>query len=286
MRLLLPARLSAVSATARLLFTTHPRAFIISALGTLIEPLFYPTLLLILHQILQAITGPGGIAAETGALTASGIALIALLLIQRLAIIMRDGSSNMLRQQAWVAISTRIMHKLPSVPYSLFENNAFQARYGLVIREAAQQSITLVDSLLSTLPILLGVLGLAATLFALAPLIVVALVVIAIPALLTERRLSHAMYSSHGSRTRRLFCLPPIATTPFARLTPSRCWLMAVSRRWAPMTNWSRTPASSGRCTWPRARLLWLTARRLGAHYWGASMGWAGSHRARSDRSE
>src|SRR5579885_296287 len=195
MRLLLPTRLSAVTATVRLLFTTHPRAFIISTVGTLIEPLFYPALLLILHQMLQAITGPIGAVQMNGAVTTSGIILIALLLIQRLAIITRDGSSNILRQQAWVVISARIMHKLPSVPYTLFENNEFQARYGLVIREAAQRSITLVDSLLSTVPILLGVLGLAATLFALAPLMVVALLVIAIPALLTERRLSHAMYA-------------------------------------------------------------------------------------------
>ncbi|GHO64590.1 hypothetical protein KSC_034820 [Ktedonobacter sp. SOSP1-52] len=141
-------------ATARLLFTAHPRAFITSTVGTLIEPLLYPALLLILHQMLQAINELVGTAQMTGAVTASGIALIGLLLIQRLAIIIRDGSSNILRQQAWVLISTRIMHKLPSVPYSLFENNAFQARYGLVIREAAQRSITLVDSLLSTLPIL------------------------------------------------------------------------------------------------------------------------------------
>lgn len=194
MRILLPTRLSAVGATARLLFTTHPRAFVTSAVGSLIEPLFYPALLLILHQMLQAITGPAGTVQLNGAVAASGLALIALLLIQRLAIIVRDGSSTILRQQAWVVISTRIMHKLPSVPYALFENNAFQARYGLVIREAAQQSIILVDSLLSTVPILLGLLGLAATLFVLAPLMVVAIIVIAIPAVLTERRLSHAMY--------------------------------------------------------------------------------------------
>jgi hypothetical protein len=57
MRMLLPTRLSAVGATARLLFTTHPRAFVTSAVGSLIEPLFYPALLLILHQMLQAFTG-------------------------------------------------------------------------------------------------------------------------------------------------------------------------------------------------------------------------------------
>jgi ATP-binding cassette subfamily B protein len=194
MRMHLSTRLSAVGATAHLLFTTHPRAFVTSAVGSLIEPLFYPALLLILHQMLQAITGPLGTVQLNGTVAASGLALIALLLIQRLAIIVRDSSSTILRQQAWVAISTRIMHKLPSVPYALFENNVFQARYGLVIREAAQQSITLVDSLLSTVPILLGLLGLAATLFVLAPLMVVAIIVIAIPAVFTERRLSNAMY--------------------------------------------------------------------------------------------
>jgi ATP-binding cassette subfamily B protein len=193
MRLLLPTRLSAAGAAARLLFTAHPRAFLISTLGTLIEPLFYPLLLLILHQLLALSISPGTVQVN-GAVTACGIALVGLLLIQRLAIIARDGSSNILRQLAWVLISTRVMHKLSSVPYTLFENNAFQARYGLVIREAAQRSTTLVDSLLSTIPILLGVLGLAATLLALAPLMVIALFVIAIPALLTERRLSQAMY--------------------------------------------------------------------------------------------
>jgi len=194
MRLFLPTRLSVIGATARLLFATHPRAFVTSAVGSLIEPLFYPALLLILHQMLQAITGPVGSVQLSGTVAVSSIELVALLLIQRLAIIVRDSSSTILRQQAWVVISTRIMHKVPSVPYALFENNVFQARYGLVIREAAQQSITLVDSLLSTVPILLGVLGLAATLFVLAPLMVVAIIAIAIPALLTERRLSHAMY--------------------------------------------------------------------------------------------
>src|SRR5579883_3517791 len=113
MRLLLPTRLSAVTATVRLLFTTHPRAFIISTVGTLIEPLFYPALLLILHQMLQAITGPVGNVQLSGTVAVSSIELVALLLIQRLAIIVRDSSSTILRQQAWVVISTRIVHKVP-----------------------------------------------------------------------------------------------------------------------------------------------------------------------------
>jgi len=107
----------------------------------------------------------------------------------------RDASSTILRQQAWVTISKRVMQKLPSVPYSLFEDNSFQARYGMVIRDASYRSITLVDTLLSTGPILLGLVGLAITLFVIAPLMVVVLLVIAIPAALIERRFSDAMYS-------------------------------------------------------------------------------------------
>src|SRR5437588_11468106 len=102
MRILLPTRLSAIGATTRLLFTAHPRAFVTSAVGSLIEPLFYPALLLILHQMLQAITGPLGTVQLNGTVAASGIELIALLLIQRLGIIIRDGSSTILRQQAWM----------------------------------------------------------------------------------------------------------------------------------------------------------------------------------------
>lgn len=124
----------------------------------------------------------------------AGVGLVGLFLVQRFGIILRDSSSTILRQQAWVVISKRIMQKLPDVPYPLFENNAFQARYGLVIREASQRSVTLVDSLLSTAPILLGLIAVAATLFALAPLLVVAVVLIAIPAGMIERRFSSAMY--------------------------------------------------------------------------------------------
>jgi ATP-binding cassette, subfamily B, bacterial len=106
-----------------------------------------------------------------------------------------SASSTILRQEAWIVISKRIMQQLPAVPYPLFENNAFQARYGLVIREAAQRSITLVDTLLSTAPIFFGLLGLAITLFTIAPLMVLAMLVIAIPAGFIERRFSNTMYA-------------------------------------------------------------------------------------------
>jgi ATP-binding cassette subfamily B protein len=193
-RLPRPARLATLRATLRLLYSCNPRAFITSSIASLFEPLFYPALLLLLHQLLQEVIGSGGTVHFTSTVAFIGLGLVMLILVQRLGIILRDSSSTVLRQQAWVVISKRIMQKLPAVPYPLFENNAFQARYGLVIREASQHSITLVDSLLSTAPIFLGLLGLAVTLFVLAPLLVLAMVVIAIPASRVERRFSRAMY--------------------------------------------------------------------------------------------
>ena len=188
------ARLTTLRSTVRLLYTCHHRAFVTSSIASLFEPLYFPVLLLLLHQLLQEVIGSGGSVHFTPTVAFIGLGLVILILVQRLGIILRDSSSTILRQQAWVVISKRIMQKLPTVPYPLFENNAFQARYGLVIREASERSITLVDSLLSTAPIFLGLLGLAATLFVLAPLLVLAMVAIAIPASMVERRFSGAMY--------------------------------------------------------------------------------------------
>ncbi len=193
-RLPRPARLVTLRATVRLLYTSRPRAFVTSSIASLFEPLFFPALLLLLHQLLQEVIGSDGNVHFTPTVAFVGVGLVALILVQRLGIILRDSSSTIRRQQAWVVISKRIMQKLPAVPYPLFENNAFQARYRLVIREASQRSITLVDSLLSTAPIFLGLLGLAVALFALAPLLVLAMVAISIPASLVERRFSGAMY--------------------------------------------------------------------------------------------
>ncbi len=194
MRSLRASWLATLRATIRLLYRCHPRAFLVTAVASLAEPLFFPAFILLLQRLLQQITA-GGTVQVTPTVIQLGIGLLVLILVQRLGIIVRDASSTILRQEAWVVISKQIMQKLPAVPYPLFENNAFQARYGLVIREAAQRSITLVDSLLSTAPIFFGLLALAITLFTIAPLLVLAMLLIAIPAGFIERRFSHAMYA-------------------------------------------------------------------------------------------
>lgn len=199
MKNILPERLAVIRATLSLLYHSNPRAFIISAIASVPEPLFYPTIIFLLQKLFENLGGPNGTVQITTQVMLLSFALLLTLLIQRLGIIVRDASSTILRQQAWVAISRQVMQKLPSVPYSLFEDNSFQARYGLVIREASYRSITLVDTLLSTGPIVLGLIGLAITLFVIAPLMVILLLVIAIPAALIERRFSDAMYDLQES---------------------------------------------------------------------------------------
>src|SRR5438105_4578719 len=192
------SRFELLKATLRLLYRSHPRAFVIGAVASIAEPLYYPALILLLQQLFLRLTGPKGDTQFTGSVIPIGILLLALMLTHRIGIIVRDGANTILRQEAWVVISKQIMQKLPEVPYALFENNAFQAHYGLVIREASHRSITLVDSLLSTAPILLGIVGLVIALISIAPLMVLALLVIAIPATLLTHSLSECTCVDFG----------------------------------------------------------------------------------------
>src|SRR5262245_49961242 len=120
-----PSRLTLVKTTLRMLYRSHPRAFVVGAISSLAEPLYYPALILLLQQLFLRLTGPKGDALFTPSVIPIGIGLLLLMLTQRIGIIVRDGANTILRQSAWVVISKQIMQKLPSVPYSLFENSAF-----------------------------------------------------------------------------------------------------------------------------------------------------------------
>jgi hypothetical protein len=56
MRPLRAAWLATLRATIRLLYHSHPRAFLVSAVASLPEPLFFPAFILLLQQLLQNIT--------------------------------------------------------------------------------------------------------------------------------------------------------------------------------------------------------------------------------------
>jgi hypothetical protein len=93
-------RLATLLATIRFLYCCHPRAFLTSCFASLPEPLFYPAILLVLHQLLQNAVGPNGTTQLSSAVAIAGLVLVGLFLVQRLGIILRDSSSTILRQQA------------------------------------------------------------------------------------------------------------------------------------------------------------------------------------------
>src|SRR5205085_12158576 len=100
MRSLRTARFATLRATIRLLYRSHPRAFVISAVASLAEPLFFPAFILLLQQLLQQITA-GGTVQITAPVIQLGVGLLAVILEQRLGIIVRDASSPSRRQEAW-----------------------------------------------------------------------------------------------------------------------------------------------------------------------------------------
>src|SRR5258707_148271 len=74
-------RLRILRATIRLLYICHPRAFITSSFASLPEPLFYPAMLLVLHQLLQSMIGAGGSAQFSVAMVFAGVGVLGLFLV-------------------------------------------------------------------------------------------------------------------------------------------------------------------------------------------------------------
>src|SRR5258706_2821975 len=93
----LSSRFALLKATLRLLYRSHPRAFVIGAVASLAEPLYYPALILLLQQLFVRLTGPKGDVQFTTAVIPIGIGLLVLMLTQRIGIIVRDGANTILR---------------------------------------------------------------------------------------------------------------------------------------------------------------------------------------------
>jgi hypothetical protein len=51
--------LAKLRATIHLLYRSHPRAFLVSAVASLAKPLFFPAFILLLEQLLQQIASGG-----------------------------------------------------------------------------------------------------------------------------------------------------------------------------------------------------------------------------------
>ncbi|HKV00779.1 MAG TPA: hypothetical protein VJQ26_01565 [Ktedonobacteraceae bacterium] len=182
------SNIQAIWATTRLLYQVNARAFLISASTGVMQALIYPLLLFIVWKGFSLIVAGGGHGYN---LFPQGIvlvvALFGVLALQHLLRIVNETATSILKAESSQQANARIISKMSEIPYQFFEENDFQARYGLVIGQATFRLGMLVEMLIGTMSSLISFLGILATLLALAPLLVVLLLAL-IPLSAVESR--------------------------------------------------------------------------------------------------
>jgi ABC-type multidrug transport system fused ATPase/permease subunit len=171
-----------------MLYQMDRSAFIISTSTSVVQSLVYPLILLIVWRGFSLIlTGTR----QTVDFAHEGIlllgALFGLLGLQTVLQIVNETAASILKAQSAQQVNARIMSKMSEIPYRLFEDNSFQARYGLVISQASYRPGVLVQALVNSTSALVATLAIAVAIFALAPLLDVFLLVL-IPLSIVEAR--------------------------------------------------------------------------------------------------
>src|SRR5436190_2337452 len=200
-------KIRAIRATIGLLYHVDARAFFISMLTGIMGALFYPLFLLLVWKGFSLVMVGGG---QNQDLIPQGVvlvvALFGLLAIQYMLGIVNDTATSILKAVSAQQASERLMNKMSEIPYHFFEENEFQARYGLLMSQAAYRPSMLVDTLLHSLSSLVSIFGIALTLLALAPLLVVLLLVL-IPLTAVETRFHRRTLELQTSSAPDLFRL-------------------------------------------------------------------------------
>ena len=117
------------------------------------------------------------------------IALAVLLVIQEACSSIAEKQTIVLRQKISARVNLDIQSALPAVPYSSFEDTAFQAEYGMLVREASFKPATLVDSILQGSLAFFTIVAIVVVLFPLMPAVALILLVLFVPVALAERSL-------------------------------------------------------------------------------------------------
>jgi len=174
--------------TLKLLYDMDRSAFVVGTSTSVIQSVVYPLVLLVVWQGLSlfvAGTEPGQ-DPVIQALVLLG-ALFGLLALESVLGIVSETATSILQAESSQQLNARIMHKMAEVPYHLFEDNDFQARYGLLISQASHRPGMLVEGFVGSLSALAASLAIAATLFVLAPILNVFLLIL-IPLAAIEAR--------------------------------------------------------------------------------------------------
>src|SRR4051794_30886600 len=162
-------------------------AFVTGTVTSVVQSLLYPLILLVVWKGFSLVLSGGGGDAflQKAALLLGG--LFALLALETLLRIVNETATTILKAESAQQVNARIMRKMSEVPYRLFEDNDFQARYGLLISQASYRPGTLVESFVGSVSALVGSLAIAITLLALAPLLDLFLLLL-VPLTIAETR--------------------------------------------------------------------------------------------------
>jgi len=174
--------------TLRLLYQVDRPAFFIGTATSLVQSLLYPLILIIVWKGFSLIlggTGPGNHFVSRGLLLLGG--LFGVLALQAVLRIVNETAASVLKAESSQQVNVRIMRKMSEVPYRLFEDNDFQARYGLLISQASYRPGMLVEAFVGSVSALGAAVAIAITLSALAPLLDVFLLVL-VPLTVAETR--------------------------------------------------------------------------------------------------
>src|SRR4051812_34891355 len=160
-------------------------AFLIGTTTSVIQSLVFPLILLVVWKGFSIVLSGDEVTTERAVMVLGG--LFALLALETLLRIVNETATTILKAESAQQLNARIMHKMSEVPYRLFEDNDFQARYGLLISQASYRPGTLVESFVGSVSALVGSVAIAITLLALAPLLDVFLLLL-IPLTIAETR--------------------------------------------------------------------------------------------------
>jgi ABC-type multidrug transport system fused ATPase/permease subunit len=164
--------------TLRLLHQVDRRAFIVGTAASVLSSVAYPLMLVVIWRGLDLVlagTKPENLVSRGLVLLGVLFGLLALETVLRM---VADTAASLLEAEAAQQVNGRIMSKMAEVPYHLFEDNGFQARYGLLISQASHRPGQLVQAFIATLSALVSSLAIAGTLLAFAPILVLFLLVL------------------------------------------------------------------------------------------------------------
>jgi hypothetical protein len=171
--------------TLRLLYEMDRAAFLTGTITSVVQSLLYPLILLVVWKGFSLVLAGGDDLIQQG-VTLLGL-LFGLLTLETLLRIVNETATTILKAESAQQVNARIMRKMSEVPYRLFEDNAFQARYGLLISQASYRPAMLVEAFVGSVSALVAALAIAITLLALAPLLDVFLLLL-IPLTIAEAR--------------------------------------------------------------------------------------------------